>query len=57
MRLKETHWRLDELTGHQRLPVELPEVESDLFQVDQGHLSVLQHGLLIGLRGETREVR
>lgn len=54
-RLKGTHLRLNKLTGHQRLPVELPEVESDFFQVDQGHLSVLQHGLLIGLGMKTHE--
>lgn len=37
-------------TGHKWLPFKLLEVECDLLQVNQRHLSVLQHGLLIGLQ-------
>ena len=36
-------------TGHQRLPFKLLEVEGDLLQVNEGHLGVLQHRLLIRL--------
>lgn len=37
-------------TGHQRLPFKLLEVEGDLLQVNEGHLGVLQHCLLISLK-------
>lgn len=42
-------------TGHKWLPFKLLEVERDLFQVNKGHLSVLQHGLLISLRRERQQ--